>query len=98
MLTIADVIVWEQQYGLVPFAVWCCFHGLASGKTRCFLTRILRKDAFSRLRSDTTNGHESSGCCVEKLNFYERQIAGVGIDTHVWTLVKIKLLPPTVWY
>ena len=74
-LTIADVLMWEQQYGLVP-----------SGSTVLLYTgwqsKWLDRNAF--LNPDASGGFHFPGFGIEATQFIlnERQIAGVGVDTH----------------
>ena len=74
-LTIADVIVWEQQYGLVPFGSVVL---LSTG----WLDLWEKPDAF--LNQDIGGGMHFPGFGSDTTQFLlnERQIAGVGIDTH----------------
>lgn len=74
-LTIADVRVWEQQYGLVPAgSVVLLYTG--------WLDLWFDRNAF--LNPDAEGGLHFPGFGYNATQFllHERQIAGVGTDTH----------------
>lgn len=74
-LAIADILAWEQQYGLVPaFSVVLLYTGWQS--------KWLDTEQF--IKQDAIGGRHFPGFSREATGFLlsERQIAGVGIDTH----------------
>jgi kynurenine formamidase len=74
-LTIADVMAWEQQYGQVP-----------AGTVVLLYTGWQHKwlDSNAFLNPDAEGGLHFPGFGSDATQFllHERQIAGVGIDTH----------------
>ena len=74
-LTIADVLMWEQQYGLVPASSTILLY---TG----WQSKWLARNAF--LNPDASGRLHFPGFGIEATRFLlnERQIAGVGIDTH----------------
>jgi kynurenine formamidase len=75
VLTLSDILAWEQQYGQIPQgSVVLLFTGWQS--------KWFDKAAF--FNPDNSGGMHFSGFGREATQFLlsERQIAGVGIDTH----------------
>ncbi len=74
-LTIADVLLWEQQYGPIP-------HGSVVLLYTAWQSKWFDKNAF--LNPDASGRSHFPGFGIEATRFllHKRQIAGVGIDTH----------------
>ena len=74
-LTVADILAWEQQYGLVP-----------AGSMVLLYTGWQAKwsDAIAFFNVDAAGVAHFPGFGIDTINFLlsDRQIAGVGIDTH----------------